>query len=310
LQPRPALAVGGRAGHNRQRMSASLLTFVAASAALLAGCAARAPYAVAEVDVTRLSCAQLVEQLDRVQRRAADVAYAVDARAGRDIDALGIGVRVFWPALLALQPDGAEARELNALQRRDGALRRAATAAACPPPAVGPLAVLPVAAGDRLVYGERASPRAPAREVVLRIAAVRGDRIDFAVQGDGSRWQQDLAGNVSGPAPAGRLSWRRLLDGELALGQVVAGELLDGSDVAVRARARGQVVAIGPQTIGGRTFDVAVIELFGDVLRNDAVIRLDGVLAVDRASGVVTRLDLRSADPGFTLRRELWRVER
>jgi hypothetical protein len=307
---RPVLAVSARAGHNRQPMGASRLTLAAAALVLLAGCAARAPDGVAEVDATRLNCGQLVEELDRVQRRAADVAYAVDARAGRDIDALGIGVRVFWPALLALQRDGAEARELNALQRRDGALRRAAVAAACPPPAAGLLAALPVAAGDRLVYGERASPRAPAREVVLRIAALRDDGIEFAVQGDGSRWRQDLAGNVSGPAPAGRLSWRRLLDSELALGQVVAGELLDGSDVAVRARARGQVVAIGPQTIGGHTFDVAVIELFGDVLRNDAAIRLDGVLAVDRASGVVTRLDLRSTDPGFTLRRELWRVER
>ena len=65
---------------------------------------------------------------------------------------------------------------------------------------------------------------------------------------------------------------------ELQLGQVLAGELVAGDDLSVRVRTRGQVVAVGPQTLAGRHFDVAVIELFGDVLRGDVATRLDGVL--------------------------------
>jgi hypothetical protein len=76
-----------------------------------------------------------------------------------------------------------------------------------------------------------------------------------------------------------------------------------------RARVRGQVVAVGPQTVAGRRFDVAVVELFGDAQRNDISTRLDGVLVVDRRSGVLLRLDLRSAQPGFDLQRRLARIE-
>ena len=73
--------------------------------------------------------------------------------------------------------------------------------------------------------------------------------------------------------------------------------------------ARGQVVAVGPQTIATRRFDAAVIELFGDAQRGERSTRLDGVLVVDRASGVLLRLELASAQPGFTVQRRLVRVE-
>lgn len=254
----------------------------------------------------------MFDELDRVQRRGADIAYAVDARGGNNIGALGAGVRVFWPALLAMQPAGAEARELALLRGRDDALRAAAHANACASPAAlapPPAAALPVAVGDRLVYEERGSPRQPSRELVLRIAALESDEIELALLAPAGRWRQDLAGNLSGPAPAGLMHWRRLLRPQLALGQVVAGEFVVGDDPSVRARARGQVIAVGPQRLAGRHFDVAVIELFGDVMRGDAATRLDGMLAVDRASGVLMRLELRSSDPGFSLRRRLARIE-
>jgi hypothetical protein len=80
-------------------------------------------------------------------------------------------------------------------------------------------------------------------------------------------------------------------------------------DPLLRARLRGQVVAMGPQTIGGRRFDAAVVELFGDAQRGDASTRLEGAIVIDRASGLLLRLDLRSADPAFTLQRRLLRVE-
>jgi hypothetical protein len=72
---------------------------------------------------------------------------------------------------------------------------------------------------------------------------------------------------------------------------------------------RGQVVAVGPQTLAGRHFDVAVIDLFGDALRGDSSTRLDGAIVVGRASGVLLRLDLRSAMPAFNLQRRLSSVE-
>ena len=72
---------------------------------------------------------------------------------------------------------------------------------------------------------------------------------------------------------------------------------------------RGQVVAVGPQTVADRRFDVAVIELFGDAQAAEAFTRVDGAIVVDRASGVLLRLDLRSAQPPFSLQRRLVRVE-
>ena len=106
---------------------------------LLAGCAARSvdvqPVPSSDGDFASWSCPRLFDELDRVQRRAADVAYAVDERAGNNIIALGIGVIVFWPALLAMQPDGPEARELALLKGRNDALRAAVRAKGCPPPA-------------------------------------------------------------------------------------------------------------------------------------------------------------------------------
>jgi hypothetical protein len=70
------------------------------------------------------------------------------------------------------------------------------------------------------------------------------------------------------------------------------------------------VVAVGPQTVAGQRFDVAVIELFGDAERGNVSTRLDGSIVVDRTSGVLLRLDLNSSMPGFDLQRRLVRVER
>lgn len=309
------------AGGARGRSGA--LAALALAALLAGGCATRSADVrarpVEAADFALWGCSRLADERDRVQRRAADVAYAVDERAGNNIVALGVGVLVFWPALLAMRSDGPEAQELAALKGRDDALRQAADLRGCPPPS--PLmpaeraAALPVAVGDRLVYEERVSPRQPQRQLVMRVAALRRDGLDLTLLEPASdadapvHWRQDLSGNLTGPAPPGVVHWRRLLRDELALGQIVAGELVAGDDPSVRARARGQVVAIGPQTLGGRQFDVAVVELFGDVLRGTAATRLDGVLAVDRASGVVVRLDLRSGDPEFALRRRLQRIE-
>ena len=300
------------------------------AAVVLAGCASRSGDVTARTADPALyagwTCDRLFDESDAVQLRAADVAYAVDARVGNNLIALGLGVTVFWPALLAMRPDGAEAAELADLKGRYEALRSAADGRACGPPpqqmAARHAAALPVKLGDRLVYEERsgAGADAAAQRLGMLITALRRDRIEFQVDLDGSvfaeHWQQDLAGNPKLEGRPPLIGWQRLLRRSLELGQVVGGDLAAAGESLPRARGRGQVVAIGPQTIADRAFDVAVIELFGDAPQPASAAgehaqstRLDGVMAVDRHSGVLLRLELRCANPEFALRRRLQRIE-
>ncbi len=269
-------------------------------------------------------CDRLRDGMDLVQQQAADVAYAVDARAGNNMIALGLGVTVFWPALLAMRPDGHDAVQLADLKGRFEAMRQAAAAQRCAPAddsmSAQRAATLPVATGDRLVYEERQGMPGHVRQLAMQVSALRRDRIDFRVDLGGGRvlptWSQDLAGNIlaDGAQPLPR--WRHLLRRELVLGQVLSGELAAAGEAVPGARVRAQVVAVGPQELAGRRFEVAVIELFGEAPLSHPSIgaaagstRLDGVMAIDRASGVLLRLDLRSANPDFALRRRLLRIE-
>lgn len=293
----------------------------------IAGCATRAvdivPAPTSPAEFVQWDCERIDAEGDRVQKRAADMAYSVDERAGNNIVALGIGLAVFWPALVAMRAAGPEADELARLKGRFEALRGAAAAKSCAAPgaelSAAQAATLPLAVGERLVYEERHQPRgskglsaAPQRELVLKLLALRRDQLEFSFETAGvlasAPWQQDRAGNVT-QAPAGWLQWPQLLRHEPQLGQVLAGTMSLADDAFQRARLRGQVVAVGPQTLAGRRFDVAVIELFGDVQQGDSAVRLDGVIVIDRASGVLLRLDLRSAQRGFDLQRRLMRVD-
>lgn len=318
-------ANGGRAGGRLvPGLVAALLGL-----ALLGGCATRstevAPRATDPAAYAGWDCGRLHDEIDTVQQRAADVAYAVDSRVGNNMIALGLGVTVFWPALLAMRPDGLEATELAGLKGRYEALRTEEARQSCPPPDDGMAAQrqasLPVALGDRLVYEERSTASAPPHQLGMLVTALRRDQIEFRVDLDGKPfaepWRQDLVGNpvLEGRAPL--LGWRRLLKPDLTLGQVLYGEMAAADQVRPAARVRGQVVATGPQTIAGRNFDVAVIELFGEAPAtpagpggiDHASTRLDGVMAVDRRNGLLVRLELRSANPEFSLRRRLLRVE-
>lgn len=292
--------------------------FACLSASFLAGCATRSaevkPVPASPADFAGWSCIRIDNELDVVQQRAADVAYSVDERAGINILALGIGVTVFWPALLAMRPDGLEAADLGRLKGRDEALRGAAAAQGCAPVGVELAAAraagLPIALGDRLVYEERRNLRQPPAQWALRLTALRRNEMQFVLEGlagDDELWKQDLAGNVTA-APQGSLQWTYLLRSELVLGQVISGDMVVAGDPMARARMRGQVVAVGPQTVADRRFDVAVIELFGDASDGDSFTRVDGAIAVDRQSGVLLRLDLRCAQPAFNVQRRLARV--
>jgi hypothetical protein len=182
----------------------------------------------------------------------------------------------------------------------------------CPPPPVvlpaSTAASLPVAPGDRLHYEDRRDDRRGAQPWVLRVDGMLRTELQFLVEPGDAVWLQDRAGNVI-TAPSGALAWQRLLKRDLNLGQVVAGEMRVVGDPQARARLRGQVMAVGPQTVADRRFDVAVIELFGDAQRGGNSARVDGSLVVDRASGVLLRLDLRSAQSAFSVQRRLVRIE-
>jgi hypothetical protein len=283
----------------------------------LGGCATRAvdvkPLPTNPADFATWDCDRIHDEQDAVQQRAADLAYAVDERAGNNILALGVGVAVFWPALLAMRPVGLEAEELSRLKGRFETLVMVERRQGCP--SAGPelpaarVATLPVAAGDRLVYEDRLDPRKPAVEWVLRLRALRRGEFEYSLEtGAGGLWRQDRAGNVLS-SPPGALHWPHLLRGSLKLGEVTGGEMLVAGDPLARARLRGQVVAVGPQTIDGRRFDAAVVEIFGDAPRAESYTRVDGAIVIDRETGVLLRLDLRSAAPGFMLQRRLVRVE-
>jgi hypothetical protein len=296
------------------------LRWIASSLAMsvaVCGCATRSadvpPLASSPAEFALWGCNRIDDELDDVQQRAADVAYAVDERAGNNILALSVGVTLFWPAILAMRLDGPEAAELSRLKGRDDALRAAARDKACPPTptALSPerAAAFPLAVGERAVYEDRVNPRQPAVEWWLQLAALRRTEIEFRAHGaprDGA-WKQDLAGNVVA-VPQGWLCWPRLLRPGLELGQVLAGDIVVMGDSGERARMRGQVVAVGPQIVGGRRFDAAVIELFGDAPRGKSYTPVRGALVVDRPSGLLLRLDLSSSHATFSLQRRLVQV--
>jgi hypothetical protein len=295
---------------------------VAAAVAVIAGCANRAVEALPQHEDAALfadrDCEQLFEESDRVQLRAADVAYAVDARVGNNLVALSLGATVFWPALLAIRGDGPEAHELAQLKGRHEALQRAAHRRGCGHPAetmsAERAAQLPLAVGERFVYRQRRHANAAPRELGLRVAGLWRDRIELTADLAGEPlpglWRQDLAGNPQRADRPRLLAWQRLLQRDLQLGQVLLGELHPADDLGPPAHLRGQVVAQGPQTIAGRRFDVAVIELFGDApLGENGSTRLNGVMAVDRRSGVLLRLEIECANADFAVHRRLVRIE-
>jgi hypothetical protein len=299
-------------------VAAARVALLATVSLALIGCATRAqdvrPPAASPAEFTAWSCDRMLTEIDRVQQRAADVAWAVDQRAGNNILSLGLGITLFWPAVLALRPDGPQAQELAGLKGRYEALRLAAGERGCALHSAtlspGQAAARRVAVGERLVYEDRTNPRQPPTPWVLQVTELLRTEIRFelASMPGAPAWRQDMAGNVL-DAPLGVLTWTRLLRGGLALGDLVNGEMIIVGDPLARARLRGQVVAVGQHTVADRRFDVAVVELFGDAQQGEAFTRVDGALVVDRSSGLLLRLDLRSAHEAFALQRRLMRVE-
>ena len=292
-------------------------------------------------DFARWTCAQIADEIEQLQRRAATVAFAPGNYAGQGVLALGSGLNLYWPAILATRPSGIEARDPQALKARYDSLHSAATPPRCQlapqawsgssTPASGDAATSATAAavpamapmpqpGDRYFYEDRRNVRSAAQEWSLLAQQVSGNQTTYLGSGLGlgatpsampvlaGTWVLDTAGNVAA-APDGSLWWPQLLRSALMLGQVTAGDIMLAGDPLARARMRGQIIAVGQQTVAGQRFDAAVLELFGDAPIGNAYTRVEGVIVVDRATGTLLRLDLRSAHPAFNLQRRLLRLQ-
>lgn len=291
--------------------------FTATVLSVLGGCALRSEHVLpSPTDAQAFEawdCDRLQRERDRVQRIATRLAYAFDERAGNNIIAMGLGLSVFWPALLTMRPTQPEAQELAALKGRFEALAAVASQKACSDTlTVAEQRQLAVRTGDVLTYEQRNGSRTPPRSWSVRVESMTrqgGELASAPVAGAAAvAWRFDRLGNLLS-APVAPV-WPQLLRSDLELGTVISGELLDPSDSVVRARVRGQVVAVGPQRIGGRTLDAAVLDLFGDAQGEVGSARLDGVLVVDRSTGLLLRLDLFSPHPAFELQRRLVRIQR
>lgn len=288
------------------------------------GCALRSgdvqPILADPAEFAGWTCPRIEEEADRVQRHATRVAYAFDERAGNNVVAVGIGLAVFWPALLTMRSTEPDATLLAALKGRHEALVQAARDKGCGATAVATAQAagraLPIAVGDHLIYEQRPTSRAALQVFALRVIDVRRDALELEPAGGRAQpgeapavhWLHDRSGNLTSASRAP--VWPELLRADLTLGQMISGELHDPTDPRQRARVRGQVVAVGPQVLAGRHFDVAIVDLFGDAGADDRTSRLDGVMVVDRTSGLLLRLDLFSSHPVFQMQRRLARVER
>jgi hypothetical protein len=102
---------------------------LAAIAASLAGCASHSSDIVAAyvspIQYQSYTCAQLSEEAARVSSRAAIANGAQDQKATSDAVATGVGVVLFWPALLLIKGDAASAQQVAQLKGEMEAIEQA-----------------------------------------------------------------------------------------------------------------------------------------------------------------------------------------
>lgn len=120
---------------------------VAMSAVLsVAGCAKDASQVgatyVSPVQYESYTCQQLAEEASRVSGRAAEAAGVQDQKSTSDKVAMGVGLIVFWPALLFTKGNDENTAELARLKGQMDAIEQASIQKKCgitfqhaPPPA-------------------------------------------------------------------------------------------------------------------------------------------------------------------------------
>lgn len=102
---------------------------VAAAGTALAGCATSSsdirPTYVSPLQFQGLTCPQIAAEMERVSRRANEVAGIQDANRTQDQWVTAATVVLFWPAAFFIKGDGQTAAELGRLRGEFEALERA-----------------------------------------------------------------------------------------------------------------------------------------------------------------------------------------
>ena len=103
--------------------------FALVGASLLAGCAKDANQVsasyISPILHENYTCPQLAEEAQRVSSRAAQAAGAQDQKATNDKIAMGVGLVVFWPALLLTKGNDETMVELARLKGKMDAIEQA-----------------------------------------------------------------------------------------------------------------------------------------------------------------------------------------
>lgn len=112
--------------------------------ALAAGCASdpdkMATSYVSPMQYKNHDCDQIASELQRVTRRTTELYGSLDQMASRDAAQMGVGLVLFWPALLFLEGgDGPEAAEYSRLKGERDALEQAAIQNKCDPAIIPPV---------------------------------------------------------------------------------------------------------------------------------------------------------------------------
>ena len=127
------------------------LAIAAACAILLGACAKDADQVgatyVSPVLYENYTCPQLGEEAQRVSSRAAQASGVQDQKATNDKVAMGVGLVIFWPALLFTKGNDENTAELARLKGQMDAIEQASIKKRCgisfqrapvPPPVVAP----------------------------------------------------------------------------------------------------------------------------------------------------------------------------
>jgi len=114
----------------RSMWFAAVATFV-----VLAGCAKDAsqagPTYVSPITYDSYSCQQLAEEAQRVSARAAEASGVQDQKATNDKVAMGVGIVIFWPALLFTKGNDENTAELARLKGSTDAIEQASIQKHC-----------------------------------------------------------------------------------------------------------------------------------------------------------------------------------
>jgi hypothetical protein len=109
---------------------------LALSAFVLSACASSsanlATSYISPIQYQNYTCTQLTAELQRVNRRAGELQAAIDQKANNDALQMGVGLVLFWPALLFLEGgDGPESVEYSRLKGERDAIEQVVIQKSC-----------------------------------------------------------------------------------------------------------------------------------------------------------------------------------